>query len=95
MKTQRTSKHWAMLAVAALIFASTAGARSKAQIDAFRKENPCPITGHTRGPCQGYIVDHVTPLCAGGADHPSNMQWQTVEAAKIKDRAEAAQCRKR
>jgi hypothetical protein len=56
------------------------------------KAHPCPSTGKTRGACPGYVVDHVTPLCAGGADRPSNMQWQTVSAAKIKDRDERAQC---
>jgi hypothetical protein len=34
-------------------------------------------------------------LCAGGADDAANMQWQSVEDAKIKDRAEREQCRKR
>src|SRR5262249_38829977 len=28
------------------------------------------------------------PLKRGGADTPSNMQWQTIEAAKAKDRTE-------
>lgn len=49
----------------------------------------------TRGACPGYVVDHVHPLCAGGPDAPSNMQWQTVQAAKVKDRAERAQCRRK
>jgi len=30
----------------------------------------------------------VTPLKRGGADSPGNMQWQTREAAKEKDRWE-------
>jgi len=34
------------------------------------------------------VVDHVKPLKRGGADAPSNMQWQTKEAAKEKDRRE-------
>jgi hypothetical protein len=34
------------------------------------------------------VVDHVTPLKRGGADAPSNMQWQTKEAAKAKDKSE-------
>jgi hypothetical protein len=42
----------------------------------------------------GYVVDHVKPVCAGGADHPSNMQWQTKAEAKKKDRLEAQDCRK-
>jgi hypothetical protein len=35
-----------------------------------------------------YVVDHIVPLECGGADVPSNMQWQTVQEAKIKDRTE-------
>ena len=51
-------------------------------------------TGYSRGR-PGYVVDHVVPLCAGGADAPSNMQWQTVDEAKIKDRQERATCARR
>jgi hypothetical protein len=38
-------------------------------------------------------VDHIIPLCAGGADAPSNMQWQTTAEAKAKDREEMKTCR--
>jgi hypothetical protein len=34
------------------------------------------------------VIDHVTPLKRGGADDPSNMQWQTKEGAKAKDKDE-------
>lgn len=44
-------------------------------------------------PCAGWIVDHTHPLCANGDDLPSNMQWQTVEDAKTKDRNERTLCR--
>jgi len=44
-------------------------------------------TGYPKGR-KGYVVDHIIPLECGGADVPSNMQWQTVQAAKIKDRTE-------
>lgn len=54
----------------------------------FMKEHPCPSTGKTSGACPGYIVDHIQPLKHGGADDPSNMQWQTVESAKAKDKWE-------
>jgi hypothetical protein len=44
-------------------------------------------TGYPKGR-KGYVVDHIVPLECGGADVPSNMQWQTVQEAKIKDRSE-------
>jgi hypothetical protein len=44
-------------------------------------------TGYPKGR-KGYVVDHIVPLECGGADTPSNMQWQTVQDAKIKDRTE-------
>ena len=40
----------------------------------------------------GYIVDHIVPLACGGADAPRNMQWQTLAAAKLKDKTERAGC---
>jgi hypothetical protein len=52
------------------------------------KSYPCPSTGRTSGACPGYVVDHVQALKHGGRDEPSNMQWQTVEAAKAKDKWE-------
>jgi hypothetical protein len=69
--------------------------RSNVERHAFVKENPCPSTGRARLPCPGYIIDHVVPLCAGGPDKPINMQWQTVEEAKTKDRIEREQCRRK
>ena len=35
-----------------------------------------------------HVIDHIIPLKRGGADAPSNMQWQTKEAAKAKDKWE-------
>ncbi len=61
---------------------------------AFRSENPCPVTGDTRGACPGYVIDHVRPLACGGADEPSNMQWQSRIAAREKDRWERQACGK-
>jgi hypothetical protein len=32
---------------------------------------------HPPGTSPGYVVDHIKALKHGGADDPSNMQWQT------------------
>lgn len=60
--------------------------RSRAAKDDFMRRSGYP---HGRS---GYVVDHIVPLCAGGADAPSNMQWQTIEDGKAKDRQERATC---
>jgi hypothetical protein len=75
------------------LFADARAPRSHAAKAEFQRRNPCPSTGKTRGACPGWVKDHVMPLCAGGPDHPSNMQWQTVADAKIKDRDERRMCK--
>jgi len=60
---------------------------------AFVKEHACPATGLHRLPCPGYHVDHVTPLCAGGADAVENLQWLRVEDHKAKTRGDLHVCR--
>jgi len=44
-------------------------------------------TGYPHGR-PGYVVDHIIPLKRGGCDCPSNMQWQTIQEAKAKDKVE-------
>jgi hypothetical protein len=58
----------------------------------FKHSHPCPATGRTKGSCPDYIIDHIKPLACGGADHPSNMQWQTKADAKQKDKWERNGC---
>ena len=58
----------------------------------FKQQHPCPANGATKGRCEGYIIDHIKPLACGGADSPENMQWQTEEDAKAKDKWERADC---
>jgi hypothetical protein len=63
--------------------------RSHGAKAAFQRLYHCPSTDKPRGASPGYVIDYVTPLCAGGADNPLNMQWQTITDAKAKDREEA------
>lgn len=62
-------------------------ARSEAAKHRFETQSGYP---HGR---PGYVVDHIKPLACGGADAPSNMQWQTVAEAKSKDKVERIGCR--
>jgi hypothetical protein len=48
-------------------------------------------TGHPHG-WKGHVVDHIIPLACGGLDGSLNMQWQTIEEAKAKDRTELQCC---
>lgn len=66
--------------------------RSSSAKTAFKKQHPCPATGSSKGSCDGYVIDHITALACGGLDDPSNMQWQTVEQAKEKDKWERDGC---
>lgn len=75
------------------LVALSAEARDPAQVRAFRATHACPATGKLgMGACPNFVVDHSLPLCAGGVDAPSNMQWQTVADAKAKDVQERALC---
>src|SRR5690348_3841368 len=69
-----------------------ASARDPAQVRAFRKMFPCPSTGKTTGKCEGWRIDHVRPLCFGGADVPANMAWEEVRQSYLKDNFEREAC---
>lgn len=56
--------------------------RSRASVREFKQ-----VTGHPEGR-PGYVIDHIIPLKKGGCDDPRNMQWQTIQDAKEKDRWE-------
>lgn len=68
--------------------------RSEKAKATFKYLNPCPVNGHQRGACPGYVIDHIKALACGGLDVPGNMQWQTVQDGKAKDKVERQGCRK-
>lgn len=84
------------LLLTALFLATSwpAEARDASARRAFVRENPCPLTGKTKGACPGWDVDHIVPLCAGGADHPKNMQWIEKEPHKEKTREDVRVCKR-
>jgi hypothetical protein len=57
-------------------------ARSREATDEFKQMTGYP---HRR---PGYVIDHIVPLKRCGPDTPSNMQWQTIEDARAKDKWE-------
>lgn len=81
------------LAAFAFNFAHASTPRSHSAKAEFQRANACPSTGARRGPCPGYVIDHIDPLCNGGADSAVNMQWQTIADAKTKDHWERQLCR--
>lgn len=67
--------------------------RSRSARAHFMLSHPCPANGHVRGACRGFVVDHLIALDCGGADSPSNMQWQTVADGRAKDKWERKGCK--
>lgn len=84
----------AIALMVSVVLSTDAITRSESARRYFKKLNPCPTTQKFSGPCPGYVIDHVVPLACGGTDAPWNMQWQTVDEAKIKDRWERKGCKK-
>ena len=73
-------------------FADSRIKRSQTAKAEFKLEHPCPANGAMKRPCPGYVIDHMWPLACGGEDHARNMQWQTVEDARAKDKWERKMC---
>jgi hypothetical protein len=66
--------------------------RSQAEKATFAKAHPCPLTHKPVMSCKGYVIDHIKPLCDGGPDKASNMQWQTDADSYKKDAIERRVC---
>lgn len=75
-----------LLLLAVLPQMGQAETRHAAQVRRFKQ-----ASGYPAGRV-GYVVDHIIPLCAGGADRTSNMQWQALAASYQKDAFERALC---
>jgi hypothetical protein len=69
----------------------TRTSRGRIQRSEQAKDDFLRQTGHPHG-WPGHVVDHKVPLACGGADAPSNMQWQTTAEAKAKDKVERRGC---
>jgi hypothetical protein len=84
-----------LVTVALLLSAESVMAlpRDAAEKNAFRRDNPCPSTGRTKGACPDYQVDHKQALMNGGVDKPENMQWLGKDEHKKKTRADMRKCR--
>ena len=62
--------------------------RSRAQVRTFLQQQGLEQTP------EGYEVDHIVPLCAGGRDAPENMQLLTREQHREKTKKDLRLCRK-
>ncbi len=76
----------------ALIHSADSRERSQKAKDDFKYSHPCPSNGNNHGACPDYVIDHITALACGGADNPSNMQWQSIAEGKAKDKWERKGC---
>ena len=83
-----------LLAQPLAAIADTTVKRSTTVVRDFKRLNPCPVTGATRGACPGYEIDHIEPLCAGGADRLDNLQWLSHDDHRAKTRIDVMRCRR-
>jgi hypothetical protein len=51
--------------------------RSQSAIVGFKQQHPCPATGASKGPCKGYVIDHVKALACGGANAKNRVRATT------------------
>jgi len=88
--TSRFSKSssfgFALAVTTGLVLASSAPVAAEVCHPTPRGPSPLPYR-------QGFERDHIVPLCLGGADDPSNMEYQVWSEARAKDRLEATVCR--
>ena len=83
-----------LLLAALPLLASARIERSAAEVLAFKRHTECPSTGLRRGKCPGFDVDLIRPLCMGGEDKVSNMQWISREDHRFKTMVDVRECRR-
>ena len=83
----------ALIALLLPLLASARIERSAAEVMAFKRSVPCPATGKPELRCAGHEVDHIEPLCAGGADRRENLQYLTIQEHRWKTRTDVRVCR--
>lgn len=76
-----------MIVLLLILLLQTPSERNAATVREFQH-----LTGYPNGR-KGFVVDHIIPLCAGGADAVSNMQWQLKATSYQKDIFERALCK--
>jgi hypothetical protein len=59
--------------------------QNPAPVRDFRSTHPCPANGSLRGPCPGYLVDHIKALKPGTRETSANLRWRTITQA-VKER---------
>jgi len=74
-----------------LLYTNVEGKCVSSKRDIYQRQLFMNNTGYPNGR-KGYVVDHITPLCAGGADNIYNMQWQTTKESYAKDIKERQFC---
>jgi hypothetical protein len=72
----------ALAIIAGITAPAFADGRSSSAVRKFERENP------PSGPRRDYVIDHIIPLRNGGTNDQKNLQWQTIQDAKEKDRIE-------
>lgn len=58
----------------------------------FEKLTPCPGKKIGEDICTGYIMVYVDPLCNGGKDSPTNVNWLPMLDLKNKQRHDQTIC---
>lgn len=50
----------------------------------YKARFPCPTTGKLQKSCPGWEIDHLIPLCCGGADVWTNARWLEADLHRLR-----------